>query len=238
MKLPNRSSLGFERAEKFCTIHLERRKVSGRQITDSHSFALARNHSFMLSETINHQPLYQYGVEANMRFPDHPEFFERAVDLIRSRERCPFAQHKLNNGGIGADKVQPPRRPTLPVANNAILLLPRFNFVLVPKSLRIPSELCRCPFESIVKRKLTAIAWNFSCTTDSKLFVVLVHDDFHGSRTYITAAGILVHYPNFRFTIFVQVCYRKCLVNKVEIHVNVAVFYVVIHLPCLFNAVA
>ena len=39
-----------------------------------------------------------------MRFPDHPEFFERAVDLIRSRERCPFAQHKLINGGIGADK--------------------------------------------------------------------------------------------------------------------------------------
>jgi len=42
----------------------------------------------MLSETINHQPLYQYGVEANMRFPDHPEFFERAVDLIHSIKRA------------------------------------------------------------------------------------------------------------------------------------------------------
>jgi hypothetical protein len=73
-EIAERSSLGLERAEKFCTIHLERRKVSGRQITDSHSLALARDHSFMLSETINQQPLYQREVEANMRFPDHPEF--------------------------------------------------------------------------------------------------------------------------------------------------------------------
>jgi len=79
---------------------------------------------------------------------------------------------------------------------------------------------------------------NFIGSADSKLLAVLVHDDFHRSRTYITATGVLVHYPNFRFTIFVQVCYGKCLVKKVEVYVDVAVFYLVIHLPCLFNAVA
>src|SRR5690242_8667503 len=63
-------------------------------------------------------------------------------------------------------------------------------------------------FESFIKRifpshVVSCRYLHFRRATNSKFFVVLVHDNFHWDWTYVSLTRNLVHYPNFSFTVFV-----------------------------------